>query len=145
MIQTLNQLRHPGGPQTSIQNWVPGPSPCSAVSGALGPKLELVNKPSCVCIGVGSSVVSRIRNLGHNNNWKFPSATNIPVTQPTWLNRSHKGCQHLGHVQEYFSFGWSGFQCVLVFQWLKVKSGARDWVNKVPCEGDYWSDILTHH
>ncbi|CAD7683223.1 unnamed protein product [Nyctereutes procyonoides] len=43
-----------------------GPSPCSAVSGILGPKLELVNNPSCVCIGVGSLVVSRIRNLGHN-------------------------------------------------------------------------------
>uniref|UniRef100_A0A8C0JK85 Monoacylglycerol lipase ABHD12 n=1 Tax=Canis lupus dingo TaxID=286419 RepID=A0A8C0JK85_CANLU len=43
-----------------------GPSPCSAVSGVLGPKLELVNKPSCVCIGVGSLVVSRIRDLGHN-------------------------------------------------------------------------------
>ena len=35
------------------------------MSGILGPKLELVKKPSCVCIGVGSSVVSRIRNLGH--------------------------------------------------------------------------------
>ena len=34
--------------------------------GILGPKLELVNKTSCVCIGVGSSVVSRIRDLGHN-------------------------------------------------------------------------------
>ena len=44
-----------------------GPSPCSAVSGILGPKLELVNKPSCVCVGVGSLVVSRIRYLGHNN------------------------------------------------------------------------------
>ena len=36
------------------------------MSGILGPKLELVNKPSCVCIGVGSLVVSQIRNLGHN-------------------------------------------------------------------------------
>ena len=36
------------------------------MSGILGPKLELVNKPSCVCISVGSLVVSRIRNLGHN-------------------------------------------------------------------------------
>ena len=31
---------------------------------------------------------------------------------------------------EYFSFGWSCFQCFLVFQWLKVKSGAGDWINK---------------
>ena len=36
------------------------------MSGALGPRLQLVNQPSCVCIGVGSSVVSRIRDLGHN-------------------------------------------------------------------------------
>ncbi|CAD7668002.1 unnamed protein product [Nyctereutes procyonoides] len=43
-----------------------GPSPCSAVSGTLGPKHKLVNKTSCVCIGVGSLVVSRIRDLGHN-------------------------------------------------------------------------------
>ena len=28
---------------------------------------ELVNKASCVCIGVGSLVVSRIRNAGHNS------------------------------------------------------------------------------
>ena len=33
--------------------------------GILGPKLDLINKPSCVCIGVGSSVVSQICNLGH--------------------------------------------------------------------------------
>ena len=37
------------------------------MSGVLGPKLELVNKPSCVCIGVDSLLVSWIRNLGHNN------------------------------------------------------------------------------
>ena len=43
-----------------------GPSPCSAVSGILGPKLELVKKPSCVCIGVGSWGLSRICYLGHN-------------------------------------------------------------------------------
>ncbi|CAD7679612.1 unnamed protein product [Nyctereutes procyonoides] len=43
-----------------------GPSPCSTVSGILGPKLELVNKPLCVCIGVSSLVVSRIHDLGHN-------------------------------------------------------------------------------
>ena len=43
-----------------------GPSPCSAVWSILGPQLELVNKPSCTCMGVGSSVVSRIHNLGHN-------------------------------------------------------------------------------
>ena len=43
-----------------------GPSPCSAVSGTLGPKLELVKKPSCVCIGVGSWGLSRICYLGHN-------------------------------------------------------------------------------
>ena len=36
------------------------------MSGILGPKLELVNKPSCVCISVGSLVVSQIRNLEHN-------------------------------------------------------------------------------
>ena len=35
------------------------------MSGILGPKLELVNKPSCVCIGVGSLVVSRIRHNIH--------------------------------------------------------------------------------
>ncbi|CAD7675109.1 unnamed protein product [Nyctereutes procyonoides] len=62
-----------GGFQLSFMGWSRGPpegsrgpSLCSAVSGALGPKPELVNKPSCVCIGVGSSVLSRIRNLGHN-------------------------------------------------------------------------------
>ena len=27
-----------------------GPSPCSAVSGILGPKLQLANKPSCTCM-----------------------------------------------------------------------------------------------
>ena len=36
------------------------------MSGVLGPRLELVNKPSCDCIGVGSLAVSRIRDLGHN-------------------------------------------------------------------------------
>ena len=36
------------------------------MSGILGPRLELVNKPSCTCIGVGSLVVFRILNLGHN-------------------------------------------------------------------------------
>ena len=41
------------------------------MSGALGPKLELVNKPSCDCIGVGSLAVSRIRNLGHNKRGDF--------------------------------------------------------------------------
>ena len=44
-----------------------GPSPCSSVSGILGPKLGLANKPSCACSSVGSLVVSRIRNLGHNS------------------------------------------------------------------------------
>ena len=37
-----------------------------AASGILGPRLELVNKPSCDCIGVSSLAVSRIRDLGHN-------------------------------------------------------------------------------
>ena len=41
--------------------------PCSAALGILGPKLELVIKPLCDYIGVGSLVVSRIRNLGDNN------------------------------------------------------------------------------
>ena len=36
------------------------------MSGALGPKLKLPNKPSWDCIGFGSLVVSWIRNLGHN-------------------------------------------------------------------------------
>ena len=44
-----------------------GPSPCSAVSGILGHKIELVNNPSCVCIGIGFLVVSHIRNLGYNS------------------------------------------------------------------------------
>ena len=47
-----------------------GPSIPDTAEQGLGPGLELVNKPSCVCIGVGSSVVSRIRNLGHNI-WGF--------------------------------------------------------------------------
>ena len=70
--QNLRNSSNPsGGPldQPIKLSWNPlqGPSPCSAVSGILGPKLELANKPSCACNGVGSSVVSRIRDLGHNN------------------------------------------------------------------------------
>ncbi|CAD7673699.1 unnamed protein product [Nyctereutes procyonoides] len=49
-----------------LQHLVHSPSPCSAVTGILGPKLELANKPSCACIGVSSLVVSQIRNLEHN-------------------------------------------------------------------------------
>ena len=40
------------------------------MSGILRPTLQLVNKPSCVCISVGFLVVSRIHNLGHNI-WGF--------------------------------------------------------------------------
>lgn len=41
---------------------------------------------------------------------------------------------------EYFSFGWSCFQCFLVFQWLKVKSGAGDWINKA-----LWGELRQWH
>ena len=51
---------------SQIKMFIISPSPCSAVSGALGPKLQLVEKPSGVCISVSSSVVSQIRSLGHN-------------------------------------------------------------------------------
>ena len=43
--------------------------------------------------------------------------------------RSHK-CLDWGPTED-FSLGWHCFQCFLVFQWLKVKSGAGDWINKV--------------
>lgn len=42
---------------------------------------------------------------------------------------SHK-CLDWGPTED-FSLGWHCFQCFLVFQWLKVKSGAGDWINKV--------------
>ena len=50
--------------------------------GILGYKLELINKPSCVCISVGFSVVSGIRNLGHNTP-VFPTTLAEPLSPPT--------------------------------------------------------------
>ncbi|XP_077717014.1 uncharacterized protein LOC144291394 isoform X4 [Canis aureus] len=41
------------------------------MTGIPGPKLKLANKPSCACIVVSSSVVSWIRNLGHNNSTDY--------------------------------------------------------------------------
>ena len=43
-----------------------GPSAPNTAEQGLGPRVELVNKPSCDCIGVGSLAVSGIRDLGHN-------------------------------------------------------------------------------
>ena len=59
-------------------NPLQGPSSCSVVWSILGPTLELVNKPLCTCIGVGSLVVSQIRNLGHNNNLYSQSTLYVP-------------------------------------------------------------------
>ena len=60
-----------GGPRDQplklSKNPPQGPILCSAVSGILGQKIEFVNSPSCVCIGISFSVVSQIRNLGHNS------------------------------------------------------------------------------
>ena len=64
-----------------------GPSPCSTVSGILGPKLELANKPSCACIGVGSLVVSRIRNLGHNTGTRGTKEQITFEHRPTWFRQ----------------------------------------------------------
>ena len=70
--QNLRNCSSPSGgprdkPLNLSKNSPRGRSPCSALSGILGHKLELVNKPSCVCFGVGFSMVFRIRNLGHNS------------------------------------------------------------------------------
>ena len=70
--QNLRNCSSPsGGPRDQplklSKNPPRGPIPYSAVSGILGQKIELVNSPSCVCIGIGFSVVSQIHNLGHNS------------------------------------------------------------------------------
>ena len=56
------------------------------MSGILGPKLELVNKPSCTCIGVGSLVVSQIRNLGHNSESLSADVTLKQRTRRKWTS-----------------------------------------------------------
>ena len=50
--------------------------------GVLGRKLEFGNQPLCVCIGVSSLVVSRIRNLGHNTPMSPPTLVE-PLSPPT--------------------------------------------------------------
>ena len=69
--QNLRNCSSPsGGPRPALKTKLKptsGPSPRSAMSGILGHKIELVNNPSCVCIGIGFLVVSLIRNLGHNS------------------------------------------------------------------------------
>ena len=77
--QNLRNYSSPSGgprykPLKLSKNPPRGPSPCSAVSGVLGRRLEFGNQPLWVCISVSSVVVSRIRNLGHNN----------PMSPPTW-------------------------------------------------------------
>ena len=49
--------------------------------GVLGRKLEFGNQPLCVCIGVSSLVVSRIRNLGHNTPMS-PTTLAEPLSPP---------------------------------------------------------------
>ena len=78
------------------------------MSGALGPRLKLVNKPSCVCIGVGSSVVSRIRDLGHNRGDGCPAAPCIPPARRcsrTGL-RGERAQHSYSHMQPWGP--WSG-------------------------------------
>ena len=77
--QNLRNYSSPSGgprykPLKLSKNPPRGPSPCSAVSGVLGRRLEFGNQPLWVCISVSSIVVSQIHNLGHN----------IPMSPPTW-------------------------------------------------------------
>ena len=86
--QNLRNYSSPSGgprykPLKLSKNPPRGPSPCSAVWGILGPKLEIVNQSSCVCIGVG------LDNLGQNTPKCWALAilgTTPPSPLPTWAD-----------------------------------------------------------
>ena len=76
--------------------------------GVLGRKLEFGNQPLCVCIGVSSLVVSRIRNLGHNTPMSPPTLVE-PLSPPTQGDtQSPPSLQQLGTGRHTYPMGTVG-------------------------------------
>ena len=95
--------------------------------GVLGHKLEFGNQPLCVCIGVSSLVVSRIRKLGHHT--MSPPTLAEPLSPPTQGDtQSPPRLQQLGTGRHTGPMGMVGTPAFPVFP----EEGRRFWQDTLP-------------